>query len=203
MTPARTLAANHAQKAAHRAKVEEAQKLAAEIAAEQRARADEEGRAVRAHIRFAKQREAPEDVEDVEQGPTNLLARDGLLWLVRKRRINLAQRNAAEDYRKFFTVIFAGGGRSCIGDSTGGNANTHGADDLPPLRNAAAREQLDRARRVGLAGDERLIALVDAVAGRGETLRELAKGDKDAAAILETELRVALRFLARHWGYAS
>ena len=201
MTPARTLAANHAQKAAHRAKVEEAQKLAAEIAAEQRARADEEGRAVRAHIRAVTATQPPDEVIAVDNGPTRLLARDGLAWLVAKGKLNAAQRMAGERYRVDFEALHGGSLRSCLNDTPGGRfAST---EILPPLQFATAREALDRARRHGLASDNVLIWLCDEVAGKGATLRDIAAGDKHRAAALEIELSVALRLLARHYGFAS
>ncbi len=201
MTPARTLAANHAQKAAHRAKVEEAQKLAAEIAAEQRARADEEGRAVRAHIRTVTATQPPDEVIAVDNGPTRLLARDGLAWLVAKGKLNAAQRMAGERYRVDFEALHGGSLRSCLNDTPGGRfAST---EILPPLQFATAREALDRARRHGLASDNTLIWLCDEVAGKGATLRDIAAGDKHRAAALEIELSVALRLLARHYGFAS
>ena len=195
MTPARTLAANHAQKAAHRAKVEEAQKLAAEIAAEQRARADEEGRAVRAHIRAVTATQPPDQVIAVDNGPTRLLARDGLAWLVAKGKLNAAQRMAGERYRGHYELIHSGGLRSCIADTIGGGD--------PSAAIAAARRHLDEARRKGLVSDNTLIWLADEVAGKGTTLRELAAGDQKRSEALEAELLVALRFLARHYGFAS
>lgn len=195
MTPARTLAANHAQKAAHRAKVEEAQKLAAEIAAEQRARADEEGRAVRAHIRAVTATQPADEVIAVDNGPTRLLARDGLAWLVAKGKLNAAQRTAGERYRGHYELIHSGGLRSCIADTIGGGD--------PSAAIAAARRHLDEARRKGLVSDNTLIWLADEVAGKGTTLRELAAGDQKRSEALEAELLVALRFLARHYGFAS
>ena len=194
-TQAATLAANHAQKAAHRAKVEEAQKLAAEIAAEQRSRADEEGRAVRAHIRAVTATQPPDEVIAVDNGPTRLLARDGLAWLVAKGRLNAAQRMAGERYRGHYELIHSGGLRSCIADTIGGGD--------PSAAIAAARRHLDEARRKGLVSDNTLIWLADEVAGKGTTLRELAAGDQKRSEALEAELLVALRFLARHYGFAS
>ena len=204
-SPAATLAANARQKAALKAKADAAKKLADEIQAEHKARADEEARGVRAHIRATIAREAPEEVDEADQGPVTLLARDGLNWLVKRKTkpLTMAQRMAGEEYRKHYLALYAAGGRSCIGEAPSGNANTHGGDTLPPLRNAAAREQLDRARVKGLAGDGALIWLVDEVCGKGSTLRDLAKGDQKTAESLEAELKVALRLLARHWGFAS
>lgn len=201
-TQAATLAANHAQKAAHRAKVEEAQKLAAEIAAEQRARADEEGRAVRAHIRAVTATQPPDEVIAVDNGPTRLLARDGLAWLVAKGKLNAAQRMAGERYRGLYATIHGGGMRSCIGDTTGSSA-IFGGEDVPPLMHAQAREALEHSRRKALASDNTLIWLCDEVAGKGTTLRDLAADDQKRSIAFEAEFLVALRFLAKHYGFAS
>ena len=134
-------------------------------------------------------------VAEVERGPTKLLVRDGLLWLVEKRRINAAQRMAGERYRGHYELIHSGGLKSCIADTIGGGD--------PSAAIAAARRHLDEARRKGLVSDNTLIWLADEVAGKGTTLREIAAGDKHRAADLETELGVALRLLARHYGFSS
>ena len=194
-SPAATLAANARQKAALKAKADAAKKLADEIQAEHKARADEEARGVRAHIRAVASREAPAEVVEVDGGPTRLLARDGLAWLVAKGRLNAAQRMAGERYRGHFELIHSGGLKSCIADTIGGGD--------PSAAIAAARRHLDEARRKGLVSDNTLIWLCDEVAGKGTTLRELAAGDQKRSKTLEAELLVALRFLARHYGFAS
>jgi hypothetical protein len=140
-------------------------------------------------------------IVEVERGPTRLLARDGLAWLVAKGKLNAAQRMAGERYRVDFEALHGGSLRSCLNDTPGGRfAST---EILPPLQFATAREALDRARRHGLASDNTLIWLCDEVAGKGATLRDIAAGDKHRAAALEIELSVALRLLARHYGFAS
>lgn len=140
-------------------------------------------------------------VTEVERGPTKLLVRDGLLWLVEKRRINAAQRMAGERYRSDYADLHHGGMKSCLDDTPG--ARFVSTELLPTLQHASARESLNLARRKGLVNDNTLIWLADEVAGKGTTLREIAAGDKHRAADLETELGVALRLLARHYGYLS
>ena len=201
-SPAATLAANARQKAALKAKADAAKKLADEIQAEHKARADEEARGVRAHIRAVASREAPAEVVEVDGGPTRLLARDGLAWLVAKGRLNAAQRMAGERYRGLYATIHGGGLRSCIGDTTGSSA-IFGGEDIPPLMHAQAREALEHSRRRALASDNTLIWLCDEVAGKGTTLRDLAADDQKRAIAFEAELLVALRFLAKHYGFAS
>jgi len=134
-------------------------------------------------------------IVEVERGPTRLLARDGLAWLVAKGKLNAAQRMAGERYRGHYELIHSGGLKSCISDTIGGGD--------PSAAIAAARRHLDEARRKGLVSDNTLIWLCDEVAGKGTTLRDIAAGDKHRAAELETEFSVALRLLARHYGFAS
>lgn len=171
----------------------EADRLQARIEAE-RAEANE----TRAHIRAVVDREPADEVEAVDRGPTRLLARDGLLWLVAKKRITAAQRMAAERYRTIYAVLFASPIRSCIADTIGSAPG-----DALTVAKANARQALDRARKIALADDLTMIRLVDEVAGKGSTIRDLAGGDKHRADTLEVELKVALRLLARHFGFAT
>ena len=207
LTPAKMTA-----KAAHIAALEK--KTAAAEALNARLDAEKaEREATRAHINATIGREVwaaivnGEDqnsetlVAEVERGPTKLLVRDGLLWLVEKRRINAAQRMAGERYRSDYAAIHETGFKSCLNDSPG--ARFVSTELLPTLQHASARESLNLARRHGLVNDNTLIWLADEVAGKGTTLREIAAGDKHRAADLETELGVALRLLARHYGYLS
>jgi hypothetical protein len=202
-----TLTASRAMADSHRRKAEASRQVKARQDAE-RARAKEleatrleieqaDSSATRARIREVIAGEEADQVEEVERGPVRLLARDGLLWLVAKRRINVAQRMAAEHYRGHYAILFASHIRSCLADTIGG-----GASPLVQTK-AITRDLIERAREKGLSGDQALIWLVDEVCGKGSTLRELARDDKHAALALEIELRVALRLLARHYGYAT
>jgi hypothetical protein len=141
-------------------------------------------------------------IVEVERGPTRLLARDGLAWLVAKGKLNAAQRMAGERYRGLYATIHGGGMRSCIGDTTGSSA-IFGGEDVPPLMHAQAREALEHSRRKALASDNTLIWLCDEVAGKGTTLRDLAADDQKRSIAFEAEFLVALRFLAKHYGFAS
>ncbi len=185
----------------------EARRIADEADAIRREKDAEDRAATRAHITATVGREVwaavvnGEDkdagtlVAEAERGPVKLLVRDGLLWLVEKRRVNAAQRMAGERYRGHYELIHSGGLKSCIADTIGGGD--------PSAAIAAARRHLDEARRKGLVNDNTLIWLADEVAGKGTTLRELAAGDQKRSEALEIEFVVALRFLARHYGFAS
>ncbi len=179
----------------------EARRIADEADAVRRERDAAEREATRAHITATVAKEDPADVIANADGQVRILVRDGLLWLVEKRRINAAQRMAGERYRADYADLHHGGMKSCLDDMPG--ARFVSTELLPTLQHASARESLNLARRKGLANDNTLIWLADEVAGKGTTLREIAAGDKHRAADLETELGVALRLLARHYGYLS
>lgn len=139
----------------------------------------------------------PGDIEQPANGPTRILNRDGLLWLIAKKRLNQAQRDAAERYRADFTIVEGGSLRSCIDDRIGGGGG------LAVETITHARWRLKDAREIGLVRDPGFIGIMDAVAGLGTTLRELANSDAYKTTTLEVEFRIACRLLARHYGLAT
>lgn len=143
--------------------------------------------------------DAKEAVEETREGTVRLLCRDGLLWLVQKRRLSEGQRSAAERYRTDYERARAGDVKASGLEYLGG-----GGDGTEALQSKVeAIQKLKRARDDGLLGDEAMISLLDAVAGKGQTLRDLAMQDRKTADALEVEFRVGCRLLARHYGYAS
>src|SRR5581483_7731580 len=151
---------------------------------------------IRESVNLAKDR--GELVEFVDRGPIRILNRDGLLWLIAKRRLGPALRDAAERYRSDYQIIHGGVLRSCLDDSRSGGA---GAEAMEALRRA--RENLEGARVKGLARDGSMTWLMDEVAGKGSTLRDLAQGNQQDAAAYEVEFRIACRLLARHYGLST
>jgi hypothetical protein len=122
-------------------------------------------------------------------------ARHGLLWLIQKGRLTPLRKIAGQRWSDDYSLTRADGLRSCLNDNVRGG----GPDDLrADEKHAAAAQRLDRARQaiVHATGSPRLADLLDAVCGRGETLRSLTGGDKDRAALLEVELGVALDMAA-------
>ncbi len=134
-----------------------------------------------------------EVVESVDRGPINILSRDGLLWLIKKGRLNAEMRAAAEKFRHQYALLHLGGVGSCIA-----NASGSGECDVIMLKVQAA-EELKIVRKGALLNDDGLVSIVDAVAGRGDTIRELAKGNRMLADLLEAEFCVACRLLARFY----
>lgn len=121
--------------------------------------------------------------------------RHGLLWLIQKGRLTPVRRTAGQRWSDDYSLIRTDGLRSCLND----NAPGGGATDLrPDEKRIAATQRLDRARyHIRCAtGSTRLADLMDAVCGRGETLRSLASGDKDRAERLEVELMIGLDMAA-------
>ena len=139
--------------------------------------------------------------ETVEPTATSIqvVSRDGLAWLVRKGRLVGNAKVAAERYRNDYATAH-GSIASGLGQPEPARRVFQGFSPSEAVHKAIW--DLDEARKEALGSDQGLIALMDSVAGRGETLRDLAKGDKHQADRLETELLVACRLLARHYGAA-
>lgn len=120
--------------------------------------------------------------------------RHGLLWLIQKGRLTPTRRTSGQRWSDDYSLVRTDGLRSCLNDNDGG-----GSVEVPhDEKRMAAIQRLDRARyHIGCAtGSTRLADLLDAVCGRGETLRSLARGDKDQAERLEVELMIALDMAA-------
>ena len=121
--------------------------------------------------------------------------RHGLLWLIQKGRLTPTRRTSGQRWSDDYSLVRTDGLRSCLNDNDGGGGS------IEPHREEkriAATQRLERARyHISCAtGSARLADLLDAVCGRGETLRSLARGDKDQAERLEVELMIALDMAA-------
>lgn len=151
-----------------------------------------EGRANReAAVAVAKGRK-----EVVEETPAGVavLSRDGMLWLVRQSRLTGSAKVAAERYRRDYGMAHMGGLGSALADPE--RSHTMFVGHTASAAKTAAIHDLDDARMIGLGGDGALAWLMDEVAGRGSTVRDLARGDRHHADKLETEFLVACRLLA-------
>lgn len=137
--------------------------------------------------------------EEIEPTSNSIqvLNRDGMAWLTKKGRLVGSAKNAAERYRTTFEAIH-GSIASGLGEPERSRKVFQGF--VPSEARHAAIWDLDEARKEALGSDHGLITLMDEVAGKGTTLRDLAKGDKHQADRLETEFLVACRLLARHYG---
>jgi hypothetical protein len=127
-----------------------------------------------------------------ERGPR----RDGLLWLVEKRRLTKDRYRQALRYRAAFrdggsvslkssADIGAGGGAPGPRDHLGGAMVSH----------TQAQRDLFVMRWEVLKGQGDMLIVMDAVCGVGHSLRELTGGDWKRAGELEAALRVALDLL--------
>ena len=147
-------------------------------------------------VRLATNRDEVIDTEQGRSENVRILSRDGLLWLKQKKRVANAELLALEKYRELFDKAHQG--------ATGSNwASTGGRSQSPRQElKVGAIEELAAAREA-VRHDPGLVRLLDEVAGRGTTLRDLAKGDRHEADRLEIELRVAARLLAKYFGYRS
>jgi hypothetical protein len=123
------------------------------------------------------------------------LDRDGMLWLINRNRLNPGQVKQARAYRADFRDAEASGPnlRSCLNITEGGVGSR--ASDGPGtqvIRNLDAQRRLFVSRFVILRGQADLLEVLDAVCGRGLTLRDLAGGRTPQAMVLEKLLKVAL-----------
>lgn len=121
--------------------------------------------------------------------------RDGMLWLINRNRLNPSQVRQAREYRQDFRDAEASGPniRSGLNITEGGVGSR--ASDGPAtqvIRNLDAQRRLFVRRFVILRGQGDLLEVLDAVCGRGLTLRDLAGGRTPQAMVLEKLLKVAL-----------
>jgi len=134
--------------------------------------------------------------EQLEAG-NGAATRDGWHWLLRKREISITRRLAGDQFREVYAKARTDGIKSCLYEARGGG------DGPVVTRTAAAMAISDFGVHVykatgGVAGDQ-FIHLLEAVCGRGETLRDMAKGSKDIekrALVLEAHLMTALDMAA-------
>ena len=130
--------------------------------------------------------------------------RDGFLWLAKKRRLTAPRFEAGIRFGQLYARARSDGLRSCINEEAVGGGGG-GEPDSPlqaRVRAAAALSGLRQhaARAVGGEAGGRLFSLLEAVCGRGDTLRELAGGDDRRAAVTESELMTALDMAAVRFG---
>jgi hypothetical protein len=118
--------------------------------------------------------------------------KDGLEWLIKKKRIDRAQ--AAAAYRLRLGFRDDGGGVegvvSCL-EIGGGGGSSDGVQHRLAAVTDARREYLLVIGQV-LWGEPQMVAVVDGVCGRGYTLRYLAGQDRHRADELEAVLKAAL-----------
>lgn len=121
--------------------------------------------------------------------------RHGFMWLERKKRVQGHRRQAGQAWGRDYSIIRTDGLKSCLNDNTPGGGSDPDADQV---RKAEAKANLERASAHihWATGSYELAGLLDAVCGRGETLRDLAGGDKLGAAVKEAQLMIALDLAA-------
>lgn len=122
--------------------------------------------------------------------------KDGLEWLIKKKRLDRAQVAEAYRLRQGFrddTGDLAEGFVSCVEFQAGGGGRGDGAGQQARLA-AVTDARRDYLLVIGqvLWGEPQMVAVVDGVCGRGYTLRYLAGQDRHAADALEVVLKTAL-----------
>ena len=118
-------------------------------------------------------------------------ARDGWQWLITRKpkRLTHDQIDAGNSYGKLFAQAL----RDDMSSSANDNCGIEGTESPVDAR-MKARQRLDvvRAHINGATGSNRLVGLLDAVCGRGDTLRAMAGNDERKAAGYEIEFKIAL-----------
>lgn len=130
-----------------------------------------------------------------------VLVRDGLAWLVRKKRLSVEQRVAAYKYQAAFRDAGEEAAiKSSLGDglqevhTAPGSRDGHATTLV--LGAVQAKRELFRMRFEILRGQTDMLTVMDGVCGVGWSPRELANGNGHKANELETVLRVALDLIA-------
>ncbi|HYF20687.1 MAG TPA: hypothetical protein VEA40_22670 [Ramlibacter sp.] len=145
----------------------------------------------------------PEVRQAAPTSPPEPEDRDGLDWLVAKKRVSHAQGLKGYDYRALFRHVIDMGGAP-LGSSlenlmsTGGQATFGGLPSAGSYTASAARAELFRMRWVVLRGQTDLLTVMDGVCGLGHTVRTLAgpgSQQQVRAAQLEAALKIALDLL--------
>ena len=133
---------------------------------------------------------AERGVETVDVG--SVLSRSGWVWVTTRKPARLSADQISVGNR--YGALYLGANRDTL-STVSANDNALMDDPRNPVDVLAeCRRNLSRIQRhiIDATGSERLVALLDAVCGRGETLRSLAGNDDRKAAVYETELRIAL-----------
>lgn len=122
--------------------------------------------------------------------------RDGLVWLVSKKKLSPDEQLGCEHYRSAYRHPEAGAIRSHLDQTRGdGGGSPFHLDTVGPSLDAKRR--LFSYRYTALAGDQQSILLMDAVCGGGLTIPAyLATNDSRKILEAQTILRMAGRMIA-------
>lgn len=132
---------------------------------------------------------AARGVETFDSGTVK--SRDGWQWLTTRNppRLSYDEIDAGNDYARLYALAMQDTLSISSNDNLGGDGDGR---EFSGLKNRRRMESIQR-HLTDATGSTRLVALMDAVCGRGETLRQLAGDDERKAAGYEVELRIALQ----------
>jgi hypothetical protein len=136
-----------------------------------------------------------------------LANRDGLAWLIGKKRLTPERARQAQRYRDAFRNGAGVAMKSSAATWTstgGGTPGSRDGHDTALCGSVAASRDLFVMRWQVLKGQAEMLIVMDAVCGIGHTLRDLAGGQWQRAGELEAVLKVALDLLhADQYGVAQ
>lgn len=120
--------------------------------------------------------------------------RDGWQWLITRKppRLTYDEIDAGNDYARLYALAMQDTLSISSNDNTGGDGDGR---EFAGLRN---RRRMDGIQKhiTEATGSTRLVALLDAICGRGDTLRHVAGGDDRKAAGYEAELKIGLQMVS-------
>lgn len=140
--------------------------------------------------------ERGEDAERTQAGPLHVLARDGLMWAMRKGHIGAVHYDAGLRFRAAYETANGTGVKSCLADP--GSASAFGPKSGPTDAMLRARGEVRDA--LASLGTPLLTAYVQLLAGEGVTLSDPRFGDPKRVGDHVLPCRVAFDLLARGYG---
>lgn len=136
-----------------------------------------------------------EGVEKRASGGLDLTDRDGLMWLLRKRKILVAHYDAGIKFRDDYQLAAGPGMVSCLAERSGGGGQGYGASAAMISARGRVKDALSS------LGTPELKPYIERVAAEGQMLSEaFAAGDRFKVRDHLIPVRVALDLLARHYG---
>lgn len=193
--PRKVIKAGHAAIAAWTGRVRKAQEQADAIAAE--TARNHRGEVVKGVAETVDLASARGEEAEVTKAGLITLERDGLMWLLKKRKILPAHYDAGLKFRGDFELANGTGVKSQLAELSGVHANPSSAGPTDAMLYARARMR----EALAALGTPRLHRYANGVAGEGRMLSDpvFTSDPTKAFAHLEPTI-IALDLLARHYG---
>lgn len=150
---------------------------------------DREDKRIAAGIKEQERLLAERGIETVT-GKGEGLARDGFQWLLKKGRLSVEREATGHTLRRLYDEVWRDGLSSSANDN--GANGEEGYCPVAERMKAAEKLQWVRSHIGNACGHAGPAELLDAVCGRGDTLRSLAANDDRVATVSEGQFLLAL-----------